>query len=107
VKIGQALLCLTFHCEPCKTILKLIEFDRILHRRGVFGMFLNEAPITVGDSFAVTEERMEAIPYAVNERIRWHLKKYGAWSAVHDLVHTIGLPSSYERAVPRLLAKLR
>jgi hypothetical protein len=33
VKIGQALLRLTFHCEPCRKILKLIEFDRIEHRR--------------------------------------------------------------------------
>lgn len=33
VKIGQALLRLTFHCEPCRKILKLIDFDRIEQRR--------------------------------------------------------------------------
>jgi MOSC domain-containing protein YiiM len=106
VKIGQARLRLTFHCEPCKKILKLIDFDRILHRRGVFGMFLNDAPIALGDEFVVTEQRFEEIPYAINERIRWFLKKHGGRGAMLDLVHTLGLPASSGRTMPRLLAKL-
>lgn len=106
VTIGKARLRLTFHCEPCKKILKLIEFDRILHRRGVFGMFLNDAPIALGDKFAVTEQRFEEIPYAINERIRWFLKKHGARTAVLDLVHALGLPAASGRTMPRLLSKL-
>ena len=106
VQIGQARLRLTFHCEPCKKILHLIEFDRALHRRGVFGMFLNDARIALGDEFAVTEQRFEEIPYAISERIRWFLKKHGARGAALDLVHTLGLPASSGRTMPRLLAKL-
>jgi len=106
VRIGQALLRLTFHCEPCKKILKLIEFDRILHRRGVFGMFLNDAAISLGDEFAVTEQRFEEIPYAIHERISWFLRKEGARGAALDLVHALGLPASSRRIMPRLLAKL-
>jgi len=106
VTIGQARLRLTFHCEPCKKILKLIEFDRILHRRGVFGVFLNDAPIVLGDQFVVTEQRFEEIPYAINERIRWFLKKQGSRAAALDLVHALGLPASSGRTMPRLLAKL-
>lgn len=106
VKIGQALLRLTFHCEPCKKILKLVELDRILHRRGVFGMFLNEAPIALGDEFAVTEQTFEEIPYAINDRIRWFLKKHGARCAALDMVHALGLPASSGRTMPRLLAKV-
>ncbi len=106
VKIGQALLRLTFHCEPCKKILKLVEFDRIVHRRGVFGSFLNDGRISIGDQFIVTEQKLEPIPYAVNERIRWFLKKQNAPAAALDLVHTIGLPASYARAMPRILEKL-
>jgi MOSC domain-containing protein YiiM len=106
VTIGQARLRLTFHCEPCKKILHLIEFDRVLHRRGVFGMFLNDARIAPGDEFAVTEQRYEEIPYAINERIRWFLKKHGARGAALDLVHTLGLPASSGRTMPRLLGKL-
>jgi MOSC domain-containing protein YiiM len=97
VKIGQALLRLTFHCEPCKKILKLIESDRVVHRRGVFGMFLNDAQIALGDEFAVTEQRFEEIPYAINERIRWFLKKHGGRGAALDLVHALGLPASSGR----------
>ena len=106
VTIGQARLRLTFHCEPCKKILKLIEFERILHRRGVFGMFLNDAPIALGDEFAITGQQFEEIPYAINERIRWFLKRQGGRAAALDLVHTLGLPASSGRAMPRLLGRL-
>lgn len=106
VKIGQALLRLTFHCEPCWKVLKLIEFDRIVHRRGVFGMFLNDARISLGDEFVVTEQRFEEIPYAVHQRIRWFLKRHGGRGVALDLVHALGLPASSGRSVPRLLAKL-
>jgi MOSC domain-containing protein YiiM len=107
VKIGQALLRLTFHCEPCKKILKLIEFDRVVHRRGVFGTFLNHAKIAVGNEFVITDQRFEEIPYALNERIRWFLKKHGGRGAALDLVHTLGLPASSGRFMPRLLARVR
>ena len=105
IKIGEALLRLTFHCEPCKKILKLIDFDKIVHRRGVFGSFLFGGRISVGDKMVVTEEKLESIPYAVNERIRWHLKKRGGRAAAIDIAHAIGLPSSYARAMPRLVEK--
>jgi hypothetical protein len=106
VKIGEARLRLTFYCEPCRKILPLIEFDRILHRRGVFGMFLNDTQIALGDEFAVTEQRFEEIPYAIHDRIRWFLKKHGVRGTALDLVHTLGLPASSGRSMPRLVAKL-
>jgi MOSC domain-containing protein YiiM len=106
VKIGQVLLRLTFHCEPCRKILKLIDFDSVVHRRGVFGNFLSGGCISIGDRIVVTEQQMEPIPYAINERIRWFLRKHGGRAAARDLVHAIGLPSSYARAMPRLTKKL-
>jgi hypothetical protein len=87
-------------------MLKLIEFDRIVHRRGVFGIFLNDAPIALGDEFAVTQQRFEEIPYAINERIRWFLRKHDRRGAALDLVHKLGLPASSGRIMPRLLSKL-
>jgi MOSC domain-containing protein YiiM len=105
LRIGTALIRLTFHCEPCKQILKLVDFDRIVHRRGVFGCFLNEGIMAVGDRLSVTEQRFEEIPYAVGERIRWFLSKQRAPLAALNLIHEIGLPTSYARAMPRLLAK--
>jgi hypothetical protein len=73
VRLGQALIRLTFHCEPCKQIL--------------------------------TDQKFEPIPYAVSERIRWFLSKGKAPAAARQLIHAIGLPPSYARAMPRLLEK--
>jgi MOSC domain-containing protein YiiM len=106
VMIGAARIRLTFHCEPCKMILKLIEFNRIVHKRGVLGCFLNSGTVSVGDAFAITDEQCEAIPYAVEDRIRWLLGKQEMSLARADLVHTLGLPSSYSRVMGRILQKL-
>lgn len=105
VRIGAALVRLTFHCEPCKKIMHLIDFDSILHKRGYLGCFLNSGRIAIGDAVAATEQRLEAIPYAVGDRIRWFLAQQNAGLAAIDLAHKIGLPSSYARAIPRLLDK--
>lgn len=102
VKVGQALLRLTFHCEPCRKILELVEFDRIVHRRGVFGMFLNEARIGLGDQLVATDQKFEEIPYPINERIRWFLKQQGGRGAALDLVHVLGLPAAMGRTMSRL-----
>jgi MOSC domain-containing protein YiiM len=105
IRIGAALVRLTFHCEPCKKILHLVDLDSILHKRGYLGCFLNSGRIAIGDVVTATEERLEAIPYAVKDRIRWFMTKQKAGLAAIDLVHGLGLPSSYARAIPRLLAK--
>jgi len=106
IRIGEALIRLTFHCEPCKKILHLVALDRILHKRGYLGCFLNSGTIAVGDAFTVTEQKLESIPYAVKDRIKWFFGKQNAALAAIDLVHGLGLPSSYARAIPRIFAKL-
>lgn len=106
IQIGQALLRLTFHCEPCKKLPKRIAFDRIVHRRGVFGMFMNEAVISLGDGFFVTGQRLEEIPYGICERIGWYLTRNKGRAAALDLVHALGLPATSGRMMPRLLAKV-
>jgi MOSC domain-containing protein YiiM len=105
VRIGQALIRLTFHCEPCRKILKLVDLKTILHRRGVFGAFLNAGRISVGDEFTVTTEKFEPIPYEIGERIRWFIRQHHGSGAIADLSHAIGLPASYRRAIPSLLRK--
>lgn len=103
VKIGDALIRLTFHCEPCKKILHLASFDQIVHKRGFLGCFLNSGTIALGDPVSVTGEQLESIPYAVKDRIRWFFGKQNASLAALDLAHALGLPSSYARAIPRLV----
>jgi hypothetical protein len=77
-----------------------------VHKRGVLGSFLNHGTISVGDRLSVTEQKLEEIPYAVSDRIRWLLKTRDPSAAAVDLVHSIGLPVSSARAVPGLLRKL-
>jgi MOSC domain-containing protein YiiM len=105
VQIGDAMVRLTFHCEPCKQITKLVSFDRIVHRRGVFGAFLNSGMISVGDKFTVTDLRCEAIPYEVKARVQWFLKNQNVPGAATDLIHKIGLPATYTRFMSRFLQK--
>ncbi len=106
IRIGEARIRLTFHCEPCKKILHLAAFDEIVHKRGYLGCFLNNGSIALGDAVTVTGETLEAIPYAVKDRIRWFLGKQNAVLGTMDIVHGLGLPSSYARAMPRLVANL-
>jgi MOSC domain-containing protein YiiM len=106
IRVGAALIRLTFHCEPCRKILHLVAFDEIVHRRGYLGCFLNSGTIAPGDAMTVTGETLEAIPYAVKDRIRWFLGKQNAVLGAMDIVHGLGLPSSYARAMPRLVANL-
>jgi hypothetical protein len=106
IRIGEALVRLTFHCEPCKKILHLVSFDGIVHRRGYLGCFLNSGTVARGDAVTVTGETLEAIPYAVKDRIRWFLGKQNAVLGAMDIVHGLGLPASYARAMPRLVANL-
>jgi MOSC domain-containing protein YiiM len=104
IRVGAALIRLTFHCEPCKKILHLVEFDEIVHLRGYLGCFLNSGTIALGDAVTVTDERLESIPYAVKDRIRWFFGQRNAGLAALDLVHALGLPASTARVVPGLVA---
>lgn len=70
------------------------------------GCFLNSGTVALGDAVTVTEQTLEAIPYAVKDRIRWFLGKQNAVLGAMDIVHGLGLPSSYARAIPRLVANL-
>ena len=107
LRIGEALVRLTFHCEPCRKILDRVAFDDVLHRRGFLGCFLNRGMIAVGDGVAVTGERREPIPYPVKDRVRWFFGTQNAALAAIDLAHAIGLPSASARALPRMAEKLK
>jgi hypothetical protein len=82
-----------------------VEFDQIVHMRGVFGTFLNSGTISIGDELIITEERLESIPYDTKDRLRWYLQHNDASSAALDLVHTIGVPAKYAKFMPRILQR--
>jgi hypothetical protein len=106
IRVGEALVRLTFHCEPCRRILHLVDYDDVLHRRGYLGCFLNRGMISVGDAVAVMAERHESIPYGTKDRIRWFLGRQDAGLVARDLAHTLGLPGACARALPRMVEKL-
>jgi len=106
VAIGSARIRLTFHCEPCKVLRKVIEPCRMVHKRGVLGCFLNSGTVSIADRFSVTEQKCEAIPYKATDRIRWLLSNGDVSLAGADLVYALGLPSSYARAMPHIVQKL-
>jgi MOSC domain-containing protein YiiM len=106
IRVGDALIRLTFHCEPCRRILHLVTFDDAVHKRGFLGSFLNRGTIAVGDAVAVTDDRHEPIPYAVKDRLRWFLGRQEPVLAARDLAHALGLPAAYARALPRMAEKL-
>src|SRR4029078_9735854 len=106
LRIGDALIRLTFHCEPCKPVLKQFLLKDILHKRGVLGQFLNSGHMRVGDRVIVTRACAEAIPYDIKTRIRWYLARQLEPVAASKLIFDLGLHSSYARALPAILRKM-
>jgi len=102
VKIGDAHIRLTFHCEPCGRIKDKVNLKSITHKRGYLGQFLNSGGIKIGDRLEVTKQRLEPIPYDVKERIVWFLKKQEQPVPVSVLLREVGLSLGYARAVPAL-----
>jgi MOSC domain-containing protein len=73
LRIGDALIRLTFHCEPCKPVLKYVLLEDILHKRGVLGQFMNRGQVRIGDRLIVARACAESIPYDTKQRIRWYM----------------------------------
>ena len=104
--VGEALIRLTFHCEPCNQIKDKVSVSKIAHNRGYLGCFLNEGVIKLNDSASVTDRQHEAIPYNLSERIAWYLDRQSQPVSIKSLLREVGLSLSYARAVPNLLKKL-
>lgn len=103
--IGEARVRLTFHCEPCKIISRGDSLKPLLHRRGVLGCFQNNGVIRIGDPVTIAPARAEAIPYESAERIKWYLAKQSGPVSASELLHDVGLPTGYARALPALLRR--
>jgi hypothetical protein len=107
LQIGEALVQLTFHCEPCSIIQKPgRSLKPLIHRRGVLGKFLNTGVIEIGNEVSTTARREEYIPYDTKERIEWFLQKQKRPISAANLLFEVGLPSGYVRALPAILQKM-
>ena len=103
IQIGSVRIRLTFHCEPCRKIADRVNLKRITHKRGVLGEFLSNGIIKVGDAVAVGAKSFDAIPYRIDDRIKWYLDKQDKPVSVSKLAFDIGLSNSYCRAIPNLV----
>jgi MOSC domain-containing protein YiiM len=106
LRIGDALIRLTFHCEPCKPVLKYVLLKDILHKRGVLGQFLNSGQMRIGDRLLITSACAEGIPYDIKKRIRWYMARQLKPVTASKLIFDLGLHSSYARALPAILRKM-
>ena len=105
IRIGDAEIRLTFHCEPCNKIKHLIRPDALRHHRGYLGQVIHAGDIHTGDEVSVLDKRFETIPYTPADRIKWFLERQTQPILAANLVDAIGLPKSYCRALPALLRR--
>jgi MOSC domain-containing protein YiiM len=105
IQIGDVKIRLTFLCEPCKMIADKVNLKDIRDQRGMLGCFLNDGLIQKQDKVFVTDEKFEPIPEKASERIIWFLNKHHEPIMARDLMWQVGLPHSYCRALPAMIAK--
>jgi hypothetical protein len=103
LKIGEALVRLTVHCEPCRRLKEVVDPKAIEHKRGYLGAFLSGGQLRVGDPVESIGVQHEPIPYDLKERLAWFLDRQSVPIEVTTLVHEVGLSLSYCRAIPNLL----
>ena len=105
IKIGDALIGLTFLCEPCKIIADKVNLKDIRPQRGMLGRFLNDGIIAAGDTVTLTDQTIEPVPFETVDRIAWHLDKIDRTITAAELMWQVGLASSYCRALPAMIRK--
>ncbi len=103
LRIGDAELRLTFHCEPCHKIKPIVSPKKIVHQRGYLAQIVKAGSIQSGNAVTVLDKRYASIPYEKADRIKWYLDQQDGPVMVAKLVEDIGLPKSYCRAVPNII----
>jgi MOSC domain-containing protein YiiM len=98
IRAGEALIRLTFHCEPDRTTRHLVASETILNKRGFLGCFLNRGMIAVGDAVAVTDQWHEPIPYDTKDHIRRFLGRRDAGLETSDVADPLEFTSARVRA---------
>lgn len=104
VAIGDVLVRLTIHCEPCPRLSHLVpDFKTLKGKRGYLGTCLTSGTVRLGAKIIPQGVQFEAIPFDLKERIAWYLAKQQSPVPVTTFVRDVGLSLSYCRAVPSLI----
>jgi len=99
---------LTFHCEPCKRIVHLVDSLKILQaKRGILGVVINSGTINVGNHVQIQTAKFPALSESPYERFLDFIVKVPAGKVVtyKQLIQAIGVDNSYLRAIPIYLKK--
>lgn len=100
LQLGEVVVRLTFHCEPCGKIKSVIAPKKLLHLRGYHSQVIQPGLMQCQDKVDILEARYPDIPYGLADRIQWYLAQNPEPILVRDLMDAIGFSASYCRAVP-------
>lgn len=105
--IGAVKIRLTYHCEPCKRVLKFGSIKDVMHKRGYLGTVLNAGTINVNDRIEISKtEFFDVIPYDIKERIQWYLNQQEKPVSASQITFDLGLTKSTEKVIPKMLEKM-
>jgi alkylated DNA nucleotide flippase Atl1 len=111
LQLGRdALVRLTFLCEPCASLEKIRPglTRQIRGKRGFLGMVVGNGVVRVGDRIQITPYRFPVIPDKSRERFAAFVARIPVARVVHtpNLLLALGLTSSYARAIPGQIKRM-
>ena len=110
LRVGfDALIRLTFLCEPCSTLEKIQPglAKKLKDKRGFLGIVVRDGSIKLSDDVYITTEKLPVIPHDVKGRFAEFLHRVPSGKVVKtpDLLLALGVSKSYYRAIPAFLKK--
>ncbi|WP_421655902.1 MOSC domain-containing protein [Leptothermofonsia sp. ETS-13] len=104
LRVGNALVRLTFLCEPCSKLESLRQglAKAIKGRRGILGMVVKSGVVTVEDAIAPTPYTLPALSEDVKSRFQEFVARIPAGKVVTtvDLLLALGVANAYYRVIP-------
>ncbi|WP_166455298.1 MGMT family protein [Duganella alba] len=94
---------LTMFCEPCKRIAPVAaDFSRLVHRRGVLGVFATGGEIRIGDAVRLIGERYTPLPESAYQKFLAFVPTIPPGRVVRyvDVTVAIGVAGGFVRALP-------
>ena len=111
LRVGSAVLRVTYPCEPCARLRLYSSVDprAAVGRRGVLAVVVSSGAAGRGDTVAVENSRAYApLPHGRLDRLRWFLRRAprGVVVTYGELAAAVAAPPGGARSLPRALASL-
>jgi alkylated DNA nucleotide flippase Atl1 len=103
---GGAIVHLTFHCEPCKSIAgRILNLKSIIGRRGVLGVVTQTGRLAVGSRLECEKSALSAMPSNPAQRACKVIARIPKGKVLDyaTLLQAAGLQRVYFRAIPNYL----